>query len=76
MSFMWLTTGAYAEHLVNGIPGYPQLMDRGFLPDSCGYLPDPNRCICEAPECTRHKVMEGFAFLNWIQRALQCLLRV
>lgn len=27
---MWLTTGAYAESLVNRIPGYPQLLNRGF----------------------------------------------
>jgi hypothetical protein len=50
LSFMWLTTGAYAESLVNRIPGYPQLLD--------------------PPECTRHKVLEGFAFLNWIQLML------
>jgi hypothetical protein len=50
LSFMWLATGAYAELLVNRIPGYPQLLD--------------------PPECTRHKVLEGFAFLNWIQLML------
>ena len=34
---MWLTTGAYAEILVNRIPGYPQLQDREFLLDFWGH---------------------------------------
>ncbi|KAF8485077.1 hypothetical protein DFH94DRAFT_260970 [Russula ochroleuca] len=50
VSFMWVATGAYAEHLNAGVPGYPQFLT--------------------THECIRHKVLEGFAFVNWIQLML------
>jgi len=48
-SFMWLTTGAYAEHNIETGPYFPYL---------------------DVPECLRYKVLEGIAFVNWIQLML------
>ena len=37
VSFMWVATGAYAEHINAGIPGYPQFLNSAFQPHSCGH---------------------------------------
>jgi len=50
MSFMWLSTAAYAEYIGQGNPAYVSYLD--------------------PPDCTRHKVLEGIAFINWIQLML------
>ncbi|KAI9512707.1 hypothetical protein F5148DRAFT_1372923 [Russula earlei] len=49
VSFLWLATGAYAEHRADSGPYFPFLNTR---------------------ECIRYKVMEGIAFVNWIQLML------
>jgi hypothetical protein len=36
VSFMWLSTAAYAEYVGEGNPIYIPYLNRAFQPDSCG----------------------------------------
>lgn len=37
VSFMWLSTAAYAEYVGEGNPAYISFLTRAFQPDSCGH---------------------------------------
>jgi len=42
VSFMWLSTAAYAGYIGEGNPAFMPFLDRTFQPDSCGYSRDRN----------------------------------
>ena len=42
VSFMWLSTAAYAEYIGEGNPAYVPYLNRAFQPDSCGHSRDRN----------------------------------
>lgn len=69
VSFMWLTTGAYAADKVEAGPGYFPFLDGAFdlfLADLTRLKP----MHYKVHACVRLKVLEGIAFVNWIQRTL------
>ncbi|KAI9448353.1 hypothetical protein H4582DRAFT_82309 [Lactarius indigo] len=70
VSFLWVATGAYAEHSIqSGTNCYPVPIGAFFSLVSSGWGEAVANTF-KGPYCTEHKVLEGISFINWIQLML------
>jgi hypothetical protein len=72
VSFMWLAAGAYAEQsIASGMNCFPAPSVGAFLSLASSWRGEAVANAFEGSYCSEHRVLEGIAFINWIQCALQ-----